>query len=265
MISSMEFHDAQLRYMDAGRGEAVVLVHGYLESLDIWEGFAEGLSGHYRVVAVDLPGHGDSACIGNVHTMALMADAVKQVLDHLEIHRAVIVGHSMGGYATLAFAEIYPEVTLGFVLFHSHALADPPEKKTNRDRTVNLVRAGKKDQVIRNHCPRTFANDNLERLKADVAFASGIAADTPEEGIIAALEGMKIRPDRRRVISGSAVPVMYIAGRKDNFISMETAKSHFNLAPEQENLILEESGHMGFIEERGKSLEGLSGFLKKIY
>ena len=265
MIDTVEFHGAYLRYLDAGRGDAVVLIHGYLESLDIWEGFAEDLSGHYRVVAMDLPGHGESGCISNVHTMALMADAVKHVLDHLEIHRAVIVGHSMGGYATLAFAEIYPEITLGFVLFHSHALADPPEKRSNRERTINLVRAGKKRQVIGNHCPLTFAKDNLEKLKAEVEFTAGIAAGTPGEGIIAALEGMKIRPDRQRVLTESAVPAMVIAGRKDNFISMEVAESHFRLARDHENLILENSGHMGFIEEREASLNGLLKFLKRIY
>jgi len=265
MISSIEFHDAHLRYQDTGDGEVVVLLHGYLESIDIWEGFTDELARDYRVIAVDLPGHGESSYLSNVHTMAVMADAVKHVLDHLDIHRAVIVGHSMGGYATLAFAEIYPEVTLGFILFHSHALPDTQEKKINRDREIELVRAGKKMQIVNTNIPNAFAEESLEKFAEEVDYAREIASYTPDDGIISALEGMKIRPDRRRVLSESAVPVLIIAGMKDNYIPFEVAASHFNLAPKHSELILENSGHMGFMEEKEKSLQGLRKFLKKIY
>jgi pimeloyl-ACP methyl ester carboxylesterase len=265
MISSIEFHDAHLRFRDSGEGEAVVLVHGYLESLDIWEEFANELAKEYRVIVVDLPGHGESGRLSNIHTMAVKADAIKHVLDHLDIYRAVIVGHSMGGYATLAFAEIYPEETLGFVLFHSHGLPDTEEKKANRDREIELVRAGKKKQIIDTNIPKAFADDNLEKFAKDINYAREIAAGTPDDGIISALEGMKIRPDRQRVLRETTVPVLIIAGKKDNYIPFELAESQFNLAPHHSKLVLENSGHMGFMEEREKSLKGLIKFLEKVY
>ena len=96
--------------------------------------------------------------------MEVMADAVEAILNHLDIGRAVIIGHSMGGYVTLAFAEIFPEKTLGFCLFHSHAFADSEEKKANRDREIELVKSGKKMQIINSNIPKSFANNNLHRV-----------------------------------------------------------------------------------------------------
>ena len=101
--------------------------------------FADELSEEYRVICIDLPGHGRSGVFSAIDTMAIMADAVKHVLDFLGIGRAVIIGHSMGGYATLAFEDFYPKVTIGFGLFHSHALAHTKDKKVNRDREIALV------------------------------------------------------------------------------------------------------------------------------
>jgi len=265
MTGIVKFKEANLRFRDVGRGDVVVLLHGYLESLDIWGPFAQELAIYYRVISVDLPGHGQSGEYTQVDTMAVMADAVKHVLDHLNIGRCVVVGHSMGGYATLAFAEIFPEMTVGFGLFHSHALPDDEEKKVNRDKEIELVRSGKKMQFININIPKAFADDNLQRFAEAVEHAKRIAATTPDHGIICALEGMKSRPDRRRVLKESSVPVLIIAGRKDNYIPFDIYEEHFGLAPYHDILVLENSGHMGFIEEKDKALDGILKFLKKIY
>ncbi len=265
MISTVEYHDTVLRYADLGYGNPVVLMHGYLESLDIWEGFTDELAKDYRVIAVDLPGHGRSGIYAAVDTMAVMADSVKHVLDFLGIHRVVVIGHSMGGYAALAFEEIYPEVTIGFGLFHSHALPDTEEKRLNRDREIALVRAGKKRQFIDVNIPNAFAADNHKRLAERIEWARQIALATPDEGIIHALEGMKARPDRRDVLKASTDPVFIIAGRKDYYIPFGVYEQTFNLAPETEILVLEDSGHMGFVEEKEKSLQGVRSFLERVY
>lgn len=265
MISTVEYQDTFIRYTDDGYGEPVVLVHGYLESLKIWEGFAGELAADYRVICVDLPGHGRSGVYSSIDTMAIMADAVKHVLDVLGIGRAVVIGHSMGGYAALAFEDYYPEVTIGFGLFHSHALSDTEEKRINRDREIELVRAGKKSQFISINIPNAFAAENHTAFADKIEWAKQIALDTPDEGIILALEGMKARPDRRDVLKVSTDPVLIIAGRKDNYIPFEVYEQHFDLAPDTQVVILEKSGHMGFIEEKEKSLEGVRKFLSKVY
>ncbi len=265
MISTVEYKDTFIRYSDEGYGDPVVFLHGYLESLEIWDGFAGELSADYRVICVDLPGHGRSGMFSTVDTMAIMADSVKHVLEFLGIGRAVIIGHSMGGYAALAFEDFYPEITIGFGLFHSHSLPDPEDKKINRDREIELVKAGKKQQFININIPNAFATDNHQQFAEQVDRARQIALATSDEGIILALEGMKARPDRRDVMKASTDPVLIIAGRKDNYIPFEVYEQHFDLAPHTDVVILENSGHMGFIEEKEKSLEGIRNFLKKIY
>ncbi len=265
MTGIIQFREANLRFRDEGEGDVVLLLHGYLESLDIWGLFAEELAMHYRIISIDLPGHGQSGEYTQIDTMAVMADAVKHVLDYLNIGRCVIVGHSMGGYATLAFAEIYPELLVGYCLLHSHALSDSEEKKKDRDREIELVRLGKKMQFIDINIPKAFADDNLNQFAEEVEKARKIAAATSDHGIICALEGMKSRPDRRRILKGSNVPVMIIAGKKDNYIPFEICEKHFDLAPHGQVLILENSGHMGFIEEKEKTLDGILKFLKGIY
>ncbi len=265
MISSINYHDANLRYSDLGRGDPVVLIHGYLESLEIWNGFADKLAEHYRVISVDLPGHGQSGIFSTMNTMAIMADSVKAILDHLSIGRAVIIGHSMGGYATLALADIFPEITVGFCLFHSHALSDTEEKRLNRDREALLVKEGKKSQVINLNIPNAFASDNHAAFQQQIEWAKEIALGTPDRGITCALEGMKARPDRRDVLKNSIQPVLIIAGKKDYYIPFKVYEEHFNLASQTDVLILENSGHMGFIEEKEKALEGVLKYLNKVY
>lgn len=265
MTGTVKFKNAILHYSDEGKGNAVVLLHGYLESLDIWGSFKTELSQFCRVISVDLPGHGKSGLICETQTMEIMADAVDIILNHLDIGRAVIIGHSMGGYVTLAFAEIFPEKTVGYCLFHSHALADSEEKKINRDREIELVKSGKKMQIISTNIPKAFADDNLHKFADDVEKARQIAVNTPDDGIICALKGLKVRPDRKRVLTESTIPVLIIAGKKDNYIPFGIYEQHFKLAQKSDILILENSGHMGFIEEKEESLEGILEFLNKIY
>jgi pimeloyl-ACP methyl ester carboxylesterase len=265
MISTISYQGANLAYSELGKGNPVVLIHGYLESLEIWNGFAEKLAKKYRVINVDLPGHGRSGIYSSMNTMAVMADSVKTVLDHLSIGRAVIIGHSMGGYVALAMADIFPEMIIGFCLFHSHALPDTEEKKLNREREAMMVKEGKKSQFIKLNISNSFADDNHESFRKQINRAMEIALGTSDEGIIKALEGMKARPDRRDVLKNSVEPVMIIAGEKDYYIPFEVYEEHFKLAPKTSVLVLENSCHMGFIEERDKSLEGILKFLDELY
>src|SRR5690606_4982303 len=127
-----------------GTGNPLVLLHGFLESSKIWEPFIPGLSVKRQVICIDLPGHGRSGLLGEVHSMELMADVVKAVLDHLEINSATLLGHSMGGYVSLAFCEKFPNSAAGVVLMNSTPQEDSAEKKLNRDRSVSVVKRNKK-------------------------------------------------------------------------------------------------------------------------
>ena len=118
-----------LHYRDEGRENAqtLVLLHGYLQNLDIWSSYILTYMRHMRVITIDLPGHGYSECFSEEHTMELMARTVKAVLDDADVEQCVMVGHSMGGYVALAFADLYPHHLRGLGLINSHALADTQE------------------------------------------------------------------------------------------------------------------------------------------
>ena len=124
MLKTTIFKKGTVTFSDTGKGRAIVLLHGFLGSHQIWEHTIAELSKSYRVIAIDLPGHGATDCFGYVHTMDLIAKCVKAVMDDLRLKKYVIIGHSMGGYAGLAFADLFPDNLKGLCLFHSSAYAD---------------------------------------------------------------------------------------------------------------------------------------------
>ena len=154
-----------VRVSDTLEGErTVVLLHGYLESLDVWDRFTELLAPQVRVVAADLPGHGISEVKGEVHTMEFMADTVHAAMETLGIGRAVVVGHSMGGYVALEMLRKYPEAFAGLVLFHSTPNPDSEKKREDRLREIHLIEGGKKELIARSFPHVGFAPQNRKRL-----------------------------------------------------------------------------------------------------
>jgi pimeloyl-ACP methyl ester carboxylesterase len=257
----MKVMGAKVRYADVGKGRVVVLLHGFLENLEVWFGnkFAQDLAKHYRVIAIDLPGHGKSECVGYVHRMERMASVVKAAMDELGLRRYTMVGHSMGGYVALAFAEKYSENLSGFCLFHSTATADSETKKIERERAIRLVKKAPTkytNALIEN----LFAVANVRYFKNEIAWMKRMAAKTKPQGIIACLEGMKIRKSRENVLRYSPVPVLFIAGARDNVIPLEVSEKQKSLASDQRYIAVEKCGHMGFLEQKEITLKKLRAF-----
>lgn len=254
--------DTALHVADSGRGErCVVLVHGYLESMYVWDDFVPLLTPHVRVVTVDVPGHGVSQVLGEVHTMEMMADVLHGMLDALGIGRATFVGHSMGGYISLAFCAKYPERMDGLVLLSSSPCPDDETKRENRRREIALVRAGKKD-VLAHVAPETgFAVQNRERLKDYIEDLVEQVHVTEDEGIVALLGGMIARVDQNAMLRASRVPQLFILGCHDNYIPVEAAERFVADNPQAQVVWLEASGHMGFIEEPERCAAAILGFV----
>src|SRR6056297_1337858 len=168
MTQTINDKKISIHFSDSGQGTPVVLLHGFMENLMVWDDFAKELAASTRVIAIDLPGHGKTECFGETCTMDQMAKVVKAVLDHLSIEKCYLIGHSMGGYVTLAFAENHPERLWGFSLFHSVATPDTEEKKKARQQTINKINEDKKDEVILSHVPKTFATDNLDTFRKKI-------------------------------------------------------------------------------------------------
>ncbi|HLA56688.1 MAG TPA: alpha/beta fold hydrolase, partial [Flavobacterium sp.] len=139
-MKTLHYKNISINYSDTGKGTAVVLLHGFLENAKMWDDFVPELSKKYRVITIDLLGHGQTDSLGYVHSMEDNADAVHAVLSELRVRKAIFAGHSMGGYVALAYAELYPEFMKGLALVNSTSKADSAERKENRDRAIKAVK-----------------------------------------------------------------------------------------------------------------------------
>lgn len=260
MIKNITYSNGKITYYDTGRGEVVILLHGYLETAEVWDDFARDLAREFRVISVDLPGHGNSFLPGDSYSMELMAGAIKAILDHERIDKVLMTGHSMGGYVTLAFLENYPSRLHAYCLFHSHPYPDSKETVCNRKREIKVVECGKKDVIYPVNVPKMFADFNVERMKEKLEKHKTIAAGINADGIIAVLNGMIQRPSRIEILERGDVPLLFILGRHDNYIPCEEMLSKIRMPGNSETLILENSGHLGFVEQKEKSLQAITGF-----
>ncbi|MFI3261744.1 MAG: alpha/beta fold hydrolase [Rikenellaceae bacterium] len=146
------------RYREEGTAEkCILLLHGYMESIDVWDELFDYLKKDYRVIAYDLPGHGISEIKSEVHTMDYLAECGMHILKDLGIEKCNIVGHSMGGYVALAFAQNYPEMCESITLLHSSPFADSEQRKKDRQKEIDLIKAGKKEMFARVNPGKCFA------------------------------------------------------------------------------------------------------------
>ena len=252
-------------YRVSGSGAPLLFLHGYLESSAIWTPFATAFAGKgYKVICIDLPGHGKSGVPGESASIDEMANAVIRVLDHLGLKRVFLIGHSMGGYTALSLLEHHPSRLSGLSLFHSHPLADSEMVVQKRLREIRIVEEGHSNLLVQQNIPNMFAEDNLPLFSRELRFTQRIARQTPDNGIIAAIRGLMTRPDRSAVLAASAVPCLQIIGRKDKYIPFEEVSMKIQLPEGSERLILDHSGHMGFFEEKARAFEGLLGFISRI-
>jgi pimeloyl-ACP methyl ester carboxylesterase len=259
--ASFFYKNTTISYTDSGKGSALVLLHGFLENQGMWADLMAVYSQKYRVLTLDLLGHGQSGCLGYVHSMEDQADLVHELLSQLRIRKAIVIGHSMGGYVALALAEAYPDCFKGMVLLNSTARADSAERKLNRDRAVKAV---KKDHqlFINLSIANLFSETHRERLASTIEQIKKEALATPLQGIIAALEGMKIRKDREVLLHFSPFPILLILGTQDPVLPFETAKDQ--VAQSTTTLVSLEGGHMSQVENTEELIAALNAFLKRI-
>ena len=262
--AKIHFSDLPLKESGGQKGRCIVLLHGFLESMEIWEEYATLLSKRYRIVCIDLPGHGKSENIGYVHTMDLMADCVKEVLHSLQITKCIMIGHSMGGYVALSFAEKYGHNLRGFSLFHSHAASDPEEKKKDRDKAIKIVKQNPV-VLINELVPNLFAPENKGKLRGKIEKIKNIAATMTRQGMVNCLEGMKDRIDRQEILKNAKVPMLFILGKKDPIMNYEMLKPQSELSEQIQLLSLENAGHMGFFEAPEECFLAIKKFIFKCH
>ncbi|MBL7471816.1 alpha/beta fold hydrolase [Robertkochia sediminum] len=257
----LAYKGTRIFYTDEGKGTALVLLHGFLENSSIWKELKSRLTSRYRVVCIDLLGHGGTGCLGYMHTMTMMAEAVKAVLDHLRLRKVVFAGHSMGGYVALAFAEMYPDHVKGLALINSTPLPDSEEKKLNRDRAIAAVKENHKS-FIRLAIANLFSPKNRKIFSEEIKTLKAEALKTPLQGIVAALEGMKIRPDREVLMHFSPYPKLLVLGERDPVMDAKALKNRLEVAAVE--IRVYPDGHMSFLENFEVLQQDLKDWLKNI-
>lgn len=257
-LQTIQHKNSAVSFFEMGTGQALVLLHGFLENKSMWIDLATVWSEKYRVIAIDLLGHGETNCQGYVHTMEDQAAAIHAVLKHLKLRRIHLIGHSMGGYVALAFAEMFPDFIKSLVLQNSTALEDSAERKKNRLRAIKAVKHNS-ENFVRLAVSNLFAPDNHEVFAKEIENTRSEALKTPLQGIIAALEGMRERKNRTFILQSEQFPVLLILGAKDAVLDFETNKN----IVKPENLVVFPDGHMSHIENKEALQKVVLQFLAK--
>lgn len=244
----------------AGSEQTLVLLHGFCGSSAYWEQAVPALARHARVIAPDLRGQGLSPASGDgPYLMESYADDIAGMLESLNIEKACLLGHSLGGYITLAFAEKYADKLNAFGLIHSTPHPDSETAKENREKAVAAIRNDGIAAFVDGLVPKLFAPSSeapqIERAKQ-------IGYGTSEAGAIGAALGMKARPDRTAVLESTALPLLLLAGESDQIIPQE--KTHVISGPHVTQVLLAEAGHMGMMEQPEAFAEALISFLKAL-
>lgn len=260
------FEGHTLHYRDEGRehSSTLVLLHGYMQNLDIWSSYVLTYMRHMHVITIDLPGHGYSETFAKEHTMDLMARAVKAVLDDAAVEQCVMIGHSMGGYVALAFADLFPHHLRGLGLMHSHALADSNEIIERRMATCEQVQANRASYII-DFVSSLFDESKRTLLEQEIKDLRDQCLETKAESIIAAQRGMASRPSRTHVLQNLEVPILFIYGKNDPRLPIELAMAQTLLSRHAEILLLANVAHMAHLEEREYVKPRILNFVNTCY
>jgi pimeloyl-ACP methyl ester carboxylesterase len=262
MSDFISFRETPIHFRTTGSGPWVVLLHGFLESIEIWDEFAARLEKEFSVLMVDLPGHGRSGVVDEVHTMDMMAESVLEITDQLKIDTFTVCGHSMGGYVSLKIAETRAQQVKGVVLFHSHAAPDDETAKENRLRTINIVKQNRSN-FIHQFIPDLFSDENRTLLKDEIEVLVNKAASTSGKSIVAALYGMMERKGGLDFLMSTNIPLLFVLGKNDSRMPYQKLLAQAMLPAHAEILLLDNVAHMGFMEAPEKIFPVVRDFCKR--
>jgi pimeloyl-ACP methyl ester carboxylesterase len=251
-------------YRISGKGKPVILLHGFGEDGNIWQNQLEELSKYFQCIVPDLPGTGISnAAFSNLTDLSIeaLAEKIKEIAHMEKIRTFTILGHSMGGYITLAFAEKYPGMLNGFGLIHSSAYADNEEKINTRKRSIEFIRnlgaAKFLEQMIPGLYGERFKSECFDQISQHITRSLGFDAEV----LITYYEMMIKRPDRTQLLSSFQKPILFIMGTEDKAVNLSDSLAQCHLPVESHIEILESSGHMGMIENSERTTIAMKKFL----
>jgi 3-oxoadipate enol-lactonase len=249
-LNSISFY-----YEDLGAGIPMVFLHGFPLGHTIWNGVTPLLVNHFRLILPDLRGHGLSDCPEGHYRMPLIADDIAGLMDYLGMDKAILVGHSMGGYASLAFALKYPERLIGIGLIATQAGADSPEQKVGRYSTIEAVNRDGITNLADTMSQRLTSRPDL------IPIIRAMILATCPVGVIGSLQGLAERLDVSGELSKIQAPAVVVAGDADKIIPLERSQEMARMLPLGSLVIIPGAGHMPMMEAPQAVAEALIGLI----
>jgi len=260
MEKSLLFKNTKISYTDSGKGAVVVLLHGFLENKHMWNEIIPEISKNKRVLAIDLLGHGHTECLGYIHPMELMADAVTAVLKTLRIRKITLIGHSMGGYVSLALAEKNRKMIRGLCLLNSTAASDDTSRKKLRERANKMAQINLSN-IVRMSFINLFSEKSKKIFNPEIQLALSEALQTSLQGYSACQEGIRIRPNRLSVLKNNHFKKLFILGKKDPVLPVN--KGIKEAEETQSETVVLSGGHMSHIENSDELVRVLNIFIRQ--
>ena len=258
-MPTLIFNDHKLNYYKRGKGKALVFLHGFGEDSSMWDEFTQAFSKN-KIIRIDLLGFGKSEPVENV-SIEYMADAVKAVLDELKIKSCILIGHSMGGYVSLAFAKKYESMLKGLGLFHSHPFADTEEKKDNRLKSIKFLEKNGHIHFVKQLVPKFFAPSFRSSNGFLINQMIHRASQYTTSGFIQATHAMINRHDQSDVLKNIQCPVLFIVGKKDELVPLQYSLDQTALPNVADILVLEDVGHAGMFEAKKECRKQIRNFI----
>jgi pimeloyl-ACP methyl ester carboxylesterase len=276
MIKRIEIAGKRIMYRVYGKGNPVVLIHGFGETGDVWEKQIAHLEKDFQLIIPDLPGSGESEIIDDM-SMEGLAEVIKKILEASPSRHggtkggasprsktgAVLIGHSMGGYITLAFAEKYSTYLSAFGLFHSTAFADSDEKKEIRKKGIEFVQKHGAFEFLKTSSPNLFSPVTKDQKPELIDDFIRSLQNFSSEAVISYYKAMMQRPDRTNLLKTTPLPVLFVLGKYDNAVPFNDSLKLAHMPEKAYIHILYLSGHMGMLEEDEKSKYILHKFLSE--
>lgn len=239
--------------------KTVVLVHGHGVDASIWDSLYTELAQDYQLIKPDF------SALANHTTIEAYAEYLYSMLQAAQVDKAVLIGHSMGGYIALAFAEYHPELVSGLVLFHSTVFADDDERKAKRQAAIEQIQQQGSRAFVEETVPKMVASSHREALGEQVAKRIEIGSQLPPDALAAGVRAIAARPDRSAVLQHASFPILVIAGKEDNLVPFEKSTQMADLLNEKGVFVgLDNAGHLGMIEQPEESLRILREFLVRV-
>lgn len=236
----------------------IVLIHGFGLDRSIWQQLASTHLGDQQVILPDVRGHGESDAPGGPYLMSLLAEDLAHLLESLGVEKAIVCGHSMGGYISLAFADQFPQMLAGLGLITTNANADAEDKRAGRYALIKEIRERGAIAVAENLAPR------LSDDQAVVDQAYRLICKAVPQGLIGALGGMAKRPDRTGLLQEIKVPSLVVAGEVDSITDFDHAKVAADALPQGQFLAIPEVAHMPMAEAPVELGQGLRNLIRRV-